>query len=522
MRDVQVFLAKKGARYLSEKLHTRVEIGSVDIEFFKKLVLEDVYIEDLHHDTLFYAQKLKLDISDFNIEQRKINIASVNLTNSKVALIQYIDEDYLNLQFILDAFNSKDTTKKKPADWDIRFQNLTLENTSFIYHRQSHTEISKGINYYDIHVKNMNSVINTIQIEHDTIHAVIENLSAIEKSGFTLKNFSSVVKINSIGLQLKELKIETPESKIATNLTFKYNTYRDFNDFVNQITLKADFDRSVLEMDDIAYFAPQIKGMYQKLLVSGQISGRVNNLRGKAMNILLHNTQTQFIGDIKLTGLPKIEETLIYLNVEQLKTNYNDLKQLAIPPFDKSQTLDVPANVAKLGNMKFKGTFTGLYNDFYAYGNFSSALGKLYMDLSVQHDQKLNKEFYKGKLKSTAFDFGEFFGVPMLGKATANITVDGTGLTVEKVVASLKGTINSLEFNEYTYKNIAVEGDIAKQIFKGKLNVKDENVDFDFNGNIDFTGELPNLDFISTLERADLVALNFLKTTKKTNKSKTK
>lgn len=516
---MQVFLAKKGAEYLSEKLHTRVEIGSVDIEFFKKLVLEDVYIEDLHHDTLLYAQQLKLEIGNFNIDQHKIDVSSVSLTNSQIALVQYKNEEDLNLQFILDVFKSKDTSRKQSADWDIRLQNVTLVNTSFVYQKQSHTDSTKGINYFDIHASNINSKINSVRIDHDTIHAVIDKLSTKEKSGFTLNSFSSVVKISPVGLQLDKLKIETPESKIVTNLTFKYNTYRDFNDFVNQVTLKADFDRSVVEMDDIAYFASDLKGWYQKLLVSGEISGKINNLRGKDMNIFLHNTSTQFVGDIKLTGLPKIEETLIYLNVEQLKTNYYDLKKLAIPPFEKSQTLDVPVNIAKLGNMKFKGTFTGLYNDFYAYGNFSSALGTLSTDLSVQHNQKQNKEFYKGKLKSTAFDFGAFFGIPLLGKATANITVDGTGLTVEKVVASLKGTINSLEFNKYTYKNVAVEGDIAKQIFQGKLNVKDDNVDFDFNGKVDFTGALPNLDFISTLNRADLAALNFIKTTKKTNLS---
>lgn len=348
LRNVQVFLAKKGAEYLSEKLHTRVEIGSVDIEFFKKLVLEDVYIEDLHHDTLLYAQQLKLEIGNFNIDQHKIDVSSVSLTNSKVALVQYKNEEDLNLQFILDVFKSKDTSRKQSADWDIRLQNVTLVNTSFVYQKQSHTDSTKGINYFDIHASNINSKINSVRIDHDTIHAVIDKLSTKEKSGFTLNSFSSVVKISPVGLQLDKLKIETPESKIVTNLTFKYNTYRDFNDFVNQVTLKADFDRSVVEMDDIAYFASDLKGWYQKLLVSGEISGKINNLRGKDMNIFLHNTSTQFVGDIKLTGLPKIEETLIYLNVEQLKTNYYDLKKLAIPPFEKSQTLDVPVNIAKL------------------------------------------------------------------------------------------------------------------------------------------------------------------------------
>ena len=64
----QTYLAHKATNYLSKLLHTRVEVKGVDIEFFKKIVLEDVFIEDLHHDTLMYAKKLKLNIGEFNIE----------------------------------------------------------------------------------------------------------------------------------------------------------------------------------------------------------------------------------------------------------------------------------------------------------------------------------------------------------------------------------------------------------------------------------------------------------------------
>ncbi|MGZ4055062.1 MAG: translocation/assembly module TamB domain-containing protein, partial [Bacteroidia bacterium] len=260
------------------------------------------------------------------------------------------------------------------------------------------------------------------------------------------------------------------------------------------------------------------KDIYKKITLSGKISGKINDLKGKKMDLLLGES-TEFAGDMTLTGLPKIDETLIYLNVERLTTNYKDLSEIPVPPFENNKTLSVPISVAKLGNMKFKGTFTGLYNDFYAYGDFSSALGVLSSDLSVRHDIKLNKEFYKGKLKSKSFDFGSFLGAKYLGKATMDVDIDGSGLTLGDAAAELKGTINSVEFNKYTYQNIAIEGNIAKQIFKGKLNVKDDNIDFDFIGDVDLRNKLPKLDFITTINKADLAALHFVNTTKKTNLS---
>ncbi len=514
---MQTYVAHKAANYLSEKLHTRVQIGSVDIQFFKKLVLEDVYIEDLHHDTLLYSKKLKLNIKTIDLEKHKIDIGEIELLNTKSKLIQYITDDNFNFQFIIDSFISDTSKKASKTPWDIKFDEVILINTDFTYRNEHDTLLTTGVNYFDLRTTSVNAKFKDITIDRDTIFAKIEYLSALEKSGFILDDFSGVAKVSPVGIQVDKLKIKTPHSLISTDLTFTYKQFKDFKDFNNQVSMKAEFNHSQIEMNDISYFAPALNGLYKKLIFSGKISGKVNDLKGKKMNILVGGTTTQFIGDIKLTGLPNIEETAIYLNVESLKTNYKDLIQIPIPPFSTQQTLDIPVSIAKLGNMRFKGTFAGLYNDFYTYGNFSSALGNLSSDLSMRNDELKDKEFYKGILKSTSFDFGKFFGTPILGKVTADVAIDGSGFTVEKVSANLKGTITSLDFKNYTYKNILVEGDVAKQIFKGKLNVKDDNIDFDFNGKVDFTQKLPKLDFITTINKADLGALHFVNSTKKTN-----
>lgn len=513
---VQTYLAHQAADWLSEKLHTKVKIESVEISFVKRVILNEVYIEDLHQDTLLYAKKLKLGIGEINTKERVIHISDVMLLNTKATIAKYREDEDLNLQFILDAFEDKDTTPRKNKPWDISFGEITMVNTDFSYRNEHDTMNTTGINFVDLQAQNINGRITDVRFIEDTIHATIDYLSAIEKSGFILENLACYVKLSPVGLNLDELKIKTPESDIATDLSFTYERYRDFRDFIHKVKIKAEFNRSKLEVSDIAYFAPELKGLYERLTISGKISGRIDDLKGKHMDIFLGDA-TQFVGDVTMTGLPKIEETLIYLNVDKLSTNYNDLRNLPVPPFEERKTLEVPASIAKLGTMKFKGTFTGLFNDFYAYGDFSTALGNLTSDISVRHDEKKNKEVYKGKLRSIGFDFGTFLNAPMLGRASGSVNIDGEGFNLEELAAKLEGNITSIEFNKYTYKNVAIEGNVAKQIFKGKLNVKDDNIDFDFIGKVDLTGKLPNLDFVTTLNKADLAALNFIKTTKKTD-----
>ncbi|MCW3083014.1 MAG: hypothetical protein JWP12_380 [Bacteroidetes bacterium] len=517
VKSVQTYAGHQVAAYLTKKLKTKVEIGSVEIDFLKTFVFTDVYIQDLHNDTLLYSKKIKIDVGEFNAEKERIRISSIVLLNAKADLIKYKADPDLNLQFIIDAFDDGDTTRHAPRKpWDISFGEVTVVNTSFTYRNEHDTMETTGINFVDIGTRNINGRFTDIKIDNDTILGTIDYLSATEKSGFILENFSSYVNISPVGLKLDELKIKTAESNIQTDLTFKYKRYRDFLSFIDNVRMTAVFDHSQLEMSDLAYFAPDLKGVYKNVSVTGKVSGKVSDLRGKGMDIYLGG-QTHYIGDFAFTGLPDIDQTLIHLNVQSLSTNYKDLISLPIPPFDKHEKLKLPDNIARLGNMTFKGTFTGLYNDFYAYGVFNSALGRLYTDLSVKNDYDKKKEFYKGKLRSEDFDVGTFLKAPLLGKVTANVEIDGSGLTLEDVEAKLKGTINSIDFNDYHYNNVAIEGDVAKQVFNGKLNVKDDNIDFDFIGKVDFSKKLPTLDFVSTVNKADLGALHFITTDKKTN-----
>ncbi len=519
LSSVQTFAGHKFADYLSEKLNTKVEIGTIRFSFFKRLELTDVFVQDLHNDTLLYSQKLIVGLKDIDIENGKINIRSVSVLNTKAKLIKYASDEDFNFQFIIDAFASK-TPKPKTVSPDIflKCDEVTFVNTDFSFKNEHDTLVTRGVNYFDLRVRNINGHVSDIAIEKDTIRGTINYLAGIEKSGFTLNDFSSYVRVSPIEIQLDELKIKTPESDIETDLSFKYGTYRDFRDFIDKVKFKAEFKNSILEMNDISYFADDLYGIYQRIDVSGKVSGTVSDLRGRGLKLNIGRS-TKFDGDVTLTGLPKIEETLIYLSVKSLTTNYKDLTQLPIPPFDKQRKLELPSNIAYLGDIHFKGTFTGLYNDFYAYGDLNSALGALSSDIAVRHDYEKDKEFYKGKLKSISFDFGKFLSANTLGKATMNVDIDGEGLTIADLKAKLTGTINSVDFNKYNYKNIVIEGDVANEIFKGKLNVKDDNIDFDFIGNVDFTGSLPKLDFIATLNKADLAALNFVKTTSKTDLS---
>lgn len=507
---IQTAITHKLASYYSNKLHTRVKIGEVDIEFFKKLVLREVYVEDLHKDTLLFFNELKLDVSNLSFQMHILDVSGLELVNPKIKLIQYSGEKDFNFQFLIDAFAGKDTNSKGTAIWALKCRDIILKDLFFTYKDEADTGRTEGINYSDILCRKVNGNVRNIHFEKDTIYFDIEKLSAYEKCGFILSSLSANASISPKGIILNDLRIITPGSNIKSNFQMKYNRYADFPDFITKVKMKSHFDSTWVQVSDIGYFAPVLKDIHQTVFISGDINGRVDALKGK--NLKIHyGTATHFDGNIELTGIPNVDEMILNIKVNKLTTNKVDLEQMPVPPFAEGKTLKVPDNMASLGLISFRGSFNGFLNDFVAFGTFSSALGNVSCDMSMKEDLDIKKLFYKGKLRSSGFNIGKLLLTDKIGNIALDAHIDGSGVESDKADARLNGTIIRLDAMGYSYKDAKVEARLSRKIFDGTLTLNDDNLKFKFEGNVDFSQKLPQLNFKADIKHANLTALHVLK-----------
>lgn len=511
---MQTFVTQKIANYLSDELKTVVKVGGVDIEFVSKIVLENVYIEDLHHDTLINAQKIKVGLNHFNLDKFQNNIINLNsilLENTRINAVQYKGESDINIQFLADYFDPprpRDPNRKRKPLY-VFCNSVILKNVDFSYRYEKDTTTNYGMNYSDIHTRNVMAEFKNFVIQADTFNAEIKSLSCIEKSGVVLKNFrAKTARVSSIFMRLNNLVFETNKSHVnAEYLNFTYKEWNDYNNFEENVYMQAKFNNSLIEMNDIAYFAPELEGWHQQLVLNGNVRGTVTDLKGKKMTIAF-GEKSYFKGDFSLTGLPDFETTYIHFTAQELKTNKSDLEKIQIPPFPKNKKLELPIQFGRLGNINFKGTFNGFPNDFVAYGSCATDIGIVNTDLSYKQNKVAA---YKGKIQSFGFDLGKFIAEEKLfGKVTMSIDIDGSGITERDVNADIKGKIGSFVISNYDYKNIDVNAKFSKNIFSGKLAVEDENIAFDFDGDINFTEKLPEFDFVANFKRANLTALKLI------------
>ena len=274
--------------------------------------------------------------------------------------------------------------------------------------------------------------------------------------------------------------------------------------------MNGDFDKSHIAIRDIMAFAPELerntffaKNKKETVYIDGNLKGRVNNLKGRNL-ILRLGKSMQLKGNFNSRNLTDSDETFLSLKLEQLNTNMRTLRQL-IPNFNP------PVNFDKLGQVYFEGRFDGFFNDFVADGNLQTDLGKAAMDMNLNSREGIEQAQYSGQISLIDFDLARWTDNPNFGLVTVSSKVDdGVGLTQSTAYAKLKASIDYFPFKGYNYENLNIAGEINNNLFIGDFGIHDDNIDFLFDGTINFEERVPFFDFKVDINRVDLKSLKLI------------
>ncbi len=108
---VQNFVKNKAVSYLKKKTKTEISLGGIHLSLPKKLVLDDLYIQDLKGDTLLFSHRFAVDVNLTEIFSNKIEVKNVELEDFKANIYRIQPDTTFNFQFLADAFMSE---QKKP------------------------------------------------------------------------------------------------------------------------------------------------------------------------------------------------------------------------------------------------------------------------------------------------------------------------------------------------------------------------------------------------------------------------
>ncbi|WP_460758930.1 translocation/assembly module TamB domain-containing protein [Niabella terrae] len=391
-----------------------------------------------------------------------------------------------------------------PGNWNIRIASIRIRDGLFKSDNEQRTPSDPGV-FDGAHMQwsKVNGDLSDLSWQVDTIRAKLV-LETVEKSGFEVKKLAAQAKVTPYEMTFNQLDIRTNDSHLKNHFSMKFSDFSDMNDFEEKVVMEGHFQESEINSDDIAFFAPALKSWKKRILLTGRITGPVAALEGQQLEIKA-GSNTYFKGNASLTGLPKINSTFIYIKANAFRTIYTDAVAF-VPAIKNIRNPDL----SRLQFLEFEGNYTGFIRDFVTFGTLRTNLGTVKADVNMKlHDSR--NPVYSGNISSENFNLGPFIRDTNIGFVSFRANLKGAGFDPQGGNVALDARINYLDFKNYRYRQIVADGELNKSIFDGTIIVNDPNARFNLNGLVNFSGSVPEFNFLANIDTLNLKTLHLLK-----------
>ena len=217
------------------------------------------------------------------------------------------------------------------------------------------------------------------------------------------------------------------------------------------------------------------------------LHGSLDAIYAQNMQLIFQGEQL-FSGNLSVVDPTKLEALYIQADSTDLWCNgallQNLLQQLSI------QSFSLPPIITQLGNIHYHGNIHGWLDSLSLKGAFNTSFGTIDVAGYLNSDTTLQDLYFSGNVHTQSFQLGSLLQQPDLGGITLDAHVVGKFEKQQFIAAKTKASIQKIEYKHYSYQNIQIEGDIAPQEIKGKLNINDENIQLDIaDGLVDWSEE---------------------------------
>ena len=498
MPFVQTKIAQYFTNSLNKDFGTNIAIDEVAISVFGGVKFKKVLIRDHHKDTLIYSNRISTTI----LESKKLLngdliFDGLDLQGLIFNLKTYKNEKESNLDKFVEAF---ETGKPSTRKFLLKANKIQIFDGRFIL-TDENREIPKDLDF-----TKLNAYVTDFLIFGPDVTTSIHKMSFLDFRGLYVKNLSSKFSYSKKNIKLKNLDLLTKESTLNGDVALNYKI-EDFLNFTDKVQFDIKLNSASIASNDIRHFYKEL-GKNQHFYVRTSIKGTLNNLKLQKLK-LIDNRKTEIIGDINFKNLfaKKGQKFFMYAEFDKLTSTYEDL--VVILPNVLGNKL--PTSLRKLGRFSASGTSSVSTTVVEADFAMITALGNVTSNLAIQNIDEIDKASYLGNVILENFDIGTLLERKELGRVSMNIDVDGKGFKQKYLDTGIKGDISKIDFNNYSYSNIVVDGALKSPKYKGHISINDPNLNMNFDGLLDLSNVDSRYDFYINVENADLNKLKILK-----------
>jgi len=463
----------------------------------------------------------KIDIAYDNKDSKLdsgIKLGNLDLSVNKIDLNnQLLDFDTFELKNLKGNLRlgtkdkqiktpSLDSTAIKQAGWKVKLNDIDIQDVAFKFDDMQSKPVLKGIDYSHLDLNKLNFKAEKLYYGNDTISGNIKALTANDKSGLQIQALKTNFFYGPKNAYLNDLYLKTPQTLLQNKVKVTYSSIATISKDLGNLSLDANLNQSKIGFKDILLFVPDLQktnpfksNPNAILYVNTRLSGKIKDLNIPQFEMSgIGTTKVSLSGKIK--GLPDAQKAYYDLDIKKVSSTAKDIYSF-VP------TGTIPKNIQLPSQLNLQGKFKGSVQNFKTNLALNSSFGNAKVD--GLFDQRVKKkEKYDATVYLLNFDVGRLIKNDSIGKITLKAKVKGNGLDPKTARAQFDGLVQKAVFNRYTYKDLALKGNIANGSFAVKSGMKDPNLHFDLVANGDTKDKYPSIKLKLNLDIADLEKLN--------------
>ncbi|AWG22256.1 DUF490 domain-containing protein [Flavobacterium faecale] len=495
---VQTKIAKYVTQTLNKDFGVDISMSKAKINVFGGVKLNDVLIRDHHKDTLIYSQILNTNILDLKkLTEGDLMFGGIRLENLLFNLKTYKGEKETNIDVFINRFDDGKPSSGKHTLFTTT--DAEIVNSHFILTDENRV-VPKDLDW-----TKLNARLKDFKLYGPDVNTIIKKMSFHDHRGLYVSELNTVFSYTKKQIQLKNLDIQTKESMIKADITLDYKI-TDFADFNNKVKFTGIIYPSKLSSTDIRPFYSDLGKNLIFNLTTG-INGTLNNLT--LNHIGLSNADgTTLIGTINFKNIwgNKQQRFLMDADVTKLASSYDHLVKLIPSVLGKK----LPAELKRVGDFSLKGDIQWSATDLDADFSMITDIGLVQADLSLNQIDIIDEASYYGNVLTKDFNVGILLGEKSLGKVTMDVEIDGIGFSEKYLDTGIKGVVSKINYNNYNYSNVSLNGNFRPPFYRGKVNIDDPNLNMDFDGSVDLSKKQDKYDFHVNVRKADFHKLKFV------------
>lgn len=322
---VQNFVKNKLVNYLENKIHTKVQLDRVYVDFPNSLVIENLFLQGQDVDTLLYVRQFDVGLDIWQLTKSKADIQSIDLNGVNANIVRKPNGTF-NFDYILNAFATDEKEESPSKPFIISLDKIKLKDirVSFI-DQQSANHLNVYLNSFDTRVKKFDLEQNSYGIGD----LKLDGLKLKLKQDF-VKEVSKKVeeKVDSLNEQ-KPMKIELNGIALS-NFDINYGDDNSgmfakvkFKDFKTRIK-KIDLQKNSYGVDDITLNG-LLLDFNQKTVEQIKDNQTDKTAPASTQNPLQLALNKINLNDIKINYGDENSKTFAKINLNEFETKVNKL-----------------------------------------------------------------------------------------------------------------------------------------------------------------------------------------------------